>query len=91
MLRVSVEIVPYGLESCKRNIYTLEIINTGIEGVIINENGEERYSYRVRTKDENGAEEDHGVLVENFDREKHAHELIKLVTEKLEEKGFFTK
>jgi len=82
MLRVIVDLVPFGLESCKRNLYTLSIANSGAS-----KGG--GYSYRVRSKDENGAEIDHGMVIKGFDRNRPAYELINLVAEKLNEGGFF--
>jgi len=82
MLRVTVDLVPFGMESCKRNLYTLNIANTGPT-----EGG--GYSYEVRSKDENGTEIDHGVVINGFDRSRPAYELINLVAEKLNGDGFF--
>lgn len=88
MLRVSVDIIPHGFESGKRNLYIIEITNIGVEGVTsIGEEGEPGWSYRVRTIDEFGKKEDHGVLIEGFNRSQPAHVLVDLVYHTLIKKG----
>lgn len=87
MLRVSVDIVPYGCEDRIRNLYTIEIINIGGEGVTVGEDGEPRCSYKVRTVNEEGKKVDHGVLVRGFDRNQPAHILVGLVYRALMAKG----
>lgn len=89
MLRVTVDLVPFGFEDLKRNLYTLKIANIGAKGITINKDGAKRHSYSVRSTDETGVETDHGVMIKGFDRNKPANELISLIAEKLNEKGFF--
>jgi len=89
MLRVTVDLVPFGCEDIKKNLYTLEIANIGWLGVTIDKNGKKGYSYRVRSIDEKGKKKDHGIMVKGFDRDKPAYELINLITEKLNKRGFF--
>ena len=89
MLRVTVDMVPFGLEKRKRNLYTLEIANVGSKGITTDKDGKVYYSYSVRTESELGFVVDHGIIVTGFDRNKPAYELINLITKKLDEKGFF--
>lgn len=89
MLRVTVDLVPFGFENRKRNIYTLEITNIGKHGVKFTDEGEKRYSYKVRTIDEFGNRLEHGIMIKNFDRTQPAYKLINKITNKLEKKGFF--
>jgi len=89
MLRVTVDLVPFGCEEIKRNLYTLEIANIGWPGVTVNKEGKKCYSYRVRSIDESGTKRDHGTMVRGFDRDKSSYELINLITKKLNKEGFF--
>jgi len=89
MLRVTVDLIPFGIEEGKKNLYTLEIANIGSVGVTLNEKGEERFSYSVRSIDEEGNRIDHGVVVREFDRTKPAYELVNLIANKLHKKGIF--
>jgi len=89
MLKVTVDLVPFGYKDFTKNLYTLLISNVGYLGVTVNKEGKKCYSYRVRTIDEQGAKRDHGIMVKGFDRDKPAYELINLITEKLNKKGFF--
>ena len=91
MLRVTLELVPYGLEGFKRRLYTLEIGNIGEKGVTITKSGKKLYSYKVRTIDEYGTKVEHGVLVKEFDRTKPAYELISIIVDKLSKGGFLKK
>jgi hypothetical protein len=86
MLRVAIDLVPYGLEYAKRNLHTLEIANVAPEGVTIDKDGNELFSYSVRSIDEGGAVVDHGIVITDFDRSKSAYELVSIIAKKL---GFF--
>lgn len=84
MLRVTVDLVPWGWEDAKRTLYTLEIANIGSAGVTIDKDGNERFSYSVRSIDEHGHRVDHGVVIRGFDRTRPAYELVGLIAKKLE-------
>ena len=90
MLRLTVEIVPFGFESAKRTLYEMEIVNIGEEGVTYTKAGEPRFSYKVRTRnpgDSKPEKIDHGVMVKGFDRKKPLTELLKLILKKFNKKG----
>lgn len=70
MLRVTVEIVPFGEESRKRTISTLEIGNLQGYGDVCD--------YICRLKD---GEKDETFYVRNHERKKGAWELIRRVSE----------
>jgi len=90
MLRVTVEIVPFGFESIKRTLYEMEIINIGEEGITYTKKGEPRYSYSVRTKNPGDGKPEtvrHGVLVRKFDRNKPLVVLLKKILKLFNDKG----
>lgn len=87
MLQVTVDLVPHGLKNKKRTLYIIEIANVGV-GIVIDGN-KPTYNYEIRTVDNVGNKTNHGMLVKNFDRGKHAHKLVNEVVNKLDEKGVF--
>lgn len=91
MLRLTLDIVPFGIEEKKRNIYTIEIYNVGPSGIdhLYDKDGVPRYSYGVRTIDEEGNRTHYGTIVNRFDRRQPAHILVNEVCKKLQEKGVF--
>lgn len=89
MLRLTLDIVPFGFEDRKRNLYTIEITNVGSSGVTHTPWGAPRYTYKARTIDEDGNKTYHGIVVKGFDRTKSAYELVDKVCKELEKKGVF--
>lgn len=89
MLRVTVELVPFGFEYSARNLCVIEISNIGEEGITFTKKGEKRYSYNVKTITEGNYLVNHGVLVKRHDREQPLSKLLNKILKKLENKGVF--
>ena len=89
MLRLTLDMIPFGIESRKRNISTIEVWNMGNTYIDIEQDGTVGYSYGARTVDKDGNKTDYGIVVTNFDRMQKAHKLIFLVCMELEKKGAF--
>lgn len=72
MLRVTVEIVPFGIETKKHTIGVMNIVNRGLSNP--NLVGCDLYEYQVETVTDNG--EYHAAFVHEFKRSKGAWALI---------------
>ena len=71
-LRVTVEIVPFGQESKKYTIHTLEMSNLGIT-----EGTSDRYSYWTQWRDGDGIKESPSHMTYGHRRDEGAWKLIK--------------
>ena len=84
MLRVTVDLVPFGLEKSKRTLYTMEIGNIGDRGVTYTKSGDPRFSYKVRSIRDDGEVIEHGTVIKGFDRKRPFKDLIKKIISVLE-------
>lgn len=84
MLEVVLNMVPFGIESKRRRLFTIKIANMGIPV-----DGSPLCNYRVRTINEKGNEINHGILVRDFDSKQpqSAYILVSKVADALKNKG----
>jgi len=67
MLRFTAEIIPFGMESCKRTIGTIEVANIGGNDSI------GKYKYKIHT---DSLSDDSTGIIKKFDRNRGAIELL---------------
>ncbi len=85
MIRISIDLIPHGIESKKKSLYTVEVSNLGERHSFI-DNEEKKYKYQVETINHNGKKDDHGAIV-TMDRTKGTLALLKRVFIALIRKG----
>ncbi len=79
MLRVTLEIIPFGSESAKETISTIEIVNVGTSP---NRPAYGNYAFRIKNLSTGTIIENN---VHNFDRSRGALALLKTVLDKIAE------
>ena len=80
MLRLTLDLVPFGIETHKRSLFTVEIINVGHK---ITKEGKDLGRYKIRIVDEFGNKFDYGTLIKGHDRRQTAFALVRKVVNKL--------
>jgi len=85
MIRISIDLIPRGIEIKKKNLYTVEVSNLGEKYSFVH-NTIKKYHYQVETIDQNGKKDDHGPIV-TMDRTKGILALLRRVFIALIRKG----